>query len=396
MSMAHGESALVDASKLVNFGTGGLEVGDWTYSPTGLTAPSYLPMLDPTASYLASSYPTLAALYTTPTAAYSATASTPTTYTSGDKSVAYGNNIWIGVNGSQQYQTSLDGITWTKRYFPTTGNYQIIVYGNGLFIAFPFGGGNTYVSLDGLSWKIATLSPVEAYSDIAFGNGMFIAISGGTVSRQAVSISTDGINWVGGNFLPSANFWTSIAYGNSTFVAITQGGSAAATSKNGIEWTSRTLPSINSWSSVTYGNGVFVLISGGVRGLSVVNSTAAATSVDGATWTARTLPVSQGWKSVIFGNGLFFAVGYPVAGATTSAATSPDGVTWTSRVMPSSGFWGTIAIGGPPNKQFFVAIDVVNSSPAIGATIALSVAQTTFSLPQMAPMRNVTPYIKAS
>ena len=75
-------------------------------------------------------------------------------------------------------------------------------------------------------------------------------------------------------------------------------------------WTARTLPSSSNWRSVTYGNGLFVAVESG--------GTAAATSPDGVTWTARTLPSSSNWYSVTYGNGLFVAV---ASGSTAAMST---------------------------------------------------------------------------
>jgi len=62
-----------------------------------------------------------------------------------------------------------------------------------------------------------------------------------------------------------------------------------------------------------------------------INSTRAASSKDGITWTLRTLPARANWRSVTYGNNTFVAVAYDNS---TTAASSTDGITWTLRTLP--------------------------------------------------------------
>ena len=388
---------MANLANLVNFSAGSLAVGDWTYSAYGLTAPSYLPLNNETASYLASSYPTLAALYTTPVTAYSATARTAINQIYGDKGIAYGNGIWVAVTGlssAGQYLTSLDGINWTLRTMVGSTDIAYVVFGNGIFVAIQKANtGYWYSSSDGVTWSISSGTIPGPFIDMAYGNKQFLALGGPGATTKLIG-TPDGFYSTINTPLPSTSTWTCICYGNGTFVALAGISTAGAYStNNGASWTASTLPSTATWSSVAYGNGTFVAVSGAAKGLGTSNSTSAATSPDGITWTARTLPTSQAWSSVTFGNGLFFAVGYTSGSTGTVAATSPDGITWTTRTMPSSRAWGCVAVGGPTNNQFFVAMD---SGSANAATINLSVAQTTFSLPPVPILKNNIAYIKAT
>ena len=86
------------------------------------------------------------------------------------------------------------------------------------------------------------------------------------------------------------------------------------------------MPAVLSWSSVAFGNGSFVAVASG--------STTAATSTDGITWTSRTMPSAVSWSEVIYGGmpGVqnFVAVAY----TTTTAATIAYSVAQTTFTIP--------------------------------------------------------------
>jgi len=382
---------LANAANLVNFGTAGgsLAVGDWTYSAYPLSAPSYLPLNNDTASYLVSSYPTLATSFTTPAAAYSATsrnqavAATPT-------GIAYGNGIWVTVpsSGTGFFQTSTDGITWTQRplfgSLASVTNWSGIIYANGYFLALPNSFVSGAVSTDGVNWSVSTMPVNTTWAQPAYGNGVWVIISqGGSVyTSQSPAGPWNAITTLGGG---SATY-SSVAYGNGVFVSISDNSTNASyySINNGISWTTTATTLIGSFTSITYGNGVFVALKSGTA--------TCFTSPDGSTWTSRTMPVSTTWKSVTWGNGVFLAVSNTSG---TIAASSPDGITWTARVLPATQIWQQVKYGGPTNAGYFVA----GSNPLSAgiATINLSVTQTTFNLPVIASnSSNTVTYIKAS
>lgn len=197
----------------------------------------------------------------------------------------------------------------------------------------------------------STALPSARWQSMAFGNSTFVAVSGGDTASNIAASSTDGITWTQ-RTLPASVFWSDVVYGDK-FVAIAGGGSwysgaavsplytspttTAATSTDGINWTSRTMPVSERWSAIAYGNGRYVAIAGGP-----LNSNVAAHSTDGITWTQSTLPQSTSWTSIAYGNGVFVA-----ASRGTIAATSPDGVTWTERTLPSGngGGWSSLVYG---------------------------------------------------
>jgi hypothetical protein len=109
----------------------------------------------------------------------------------------------------------------------------------------------------------------------------------------------------------STKDWTSISYGNNRFVAISSTGEVAY-SFDGIDWLPATMPTQDGstahyWKKIKYGQGVFFAIgdTGGrtIGGdTSAFPSTFAATSYDGVVWTSRELASSKLWQNLAFGN----------------------------------------------------------------------------------------------
>jgi len=391
---------MANAANLINFGSSGLSVGDWTYSAYSLTTPSYLPLNDDTVSYLASSYPTLAALYTTPVTAYSAAARTLPS-TNGWIEVAFGNGIFVTISqtASKSIATSTDGINWTARDIWLGGNggggttsafLNGIYFANGIFVVTAYSANDTsvgtqvFTSVDGINWNYRVITPTSTLTQWPiYGNGAWVLYTSGSTWYR----STDnGVTWIA--FQPTnAATYSGRAYGAGKFVV---GGFNTSTAcikystNNGLSWTNASTPNAQ-LGSIAYGNGVFVAVD-----ISGTPGTIAASSPDAITWTLRTLPSSSTWRSVPFGNGVFVAL----SSTSTNAATSADGIAWVARALPTaSGVWYGLCIGGPTNNKFFVA---VASSTTNALNINLSVAQTNFSLPAVPLIQNTIPYIKAT
>ncbi len=185
--------------------------------------------------------------------------------------------------------------------------------------------------------------------------GVFVALSSGGTTAAS---STDGVTWTS-RTLPSSGTWTSVAHGKiqdgstleeqSVFVAVRSGSTAAAYSVDGITWTASVLPTSANWNSVTFGEGRFVAIA--------TDSTTVAVSNDGVFWNTQTgtLP-GTGFNAVAYGMGLYVAV----ATGSTSAASSTDGITWTSRTLPASSAWNSVTWG----NGRFVAVATNSNSGA--------------------------------
>lgn len=172
---------MVNAASLLNFGTTGLAVGDWLYSAYARTAPGYLPLNSYTTSYLVSSYPALAAIVSPVVApvSYVATARTLPGVTQAWQSVAYGNGIWVAIGGTgTQAGSSPDGITWTARTMPTSAQWNVVTFANGVFVALATAGSTAAAtSTDGINWTARTMPSASNWSAIAYGNGVFAALA---------------------------------------------------------------------------------------------------------------------------------------------------------------------------------------------------------------------------
>ena len=265
------------------------------------------------------------------------------------------------------------------------------VASSGTFVIFPESGDEIVYSTNATDWTATTMPEAAAWTNVAAGNNKFVAISN-TVSSDVAAYSLNGIDWAA-TTMPTTSKWTGVAYGNGAFLAIASEGNEAASTTNGISWTSKTIPaagdsSFDQWSSITYGAGKFVAVA--KSGNSVAYTTDA-----GDNWTTSTITTTSGrqldWASVTFGNnrfvavavsgevawsfdaitwtqgttlldnttrlqfqklkyaqGVFFALCRTGGGSATSLAfTSVDGIDWTTRTLSSSLPWRDIAFGNP-------------------------------------------------
>jgi hypothetical protein len=204
-----------------------------------------------------------------------------------------------------------DGITWSAASMVTSATWVDVTFGSQKFVAISSDSTTVRISADGENWDQTGTLTTTGFTSVAYGKGKFVAIKSGTAVTNYSSAGTG--TWAAGT-LPSSSNWNSIAYGNNRFVAVSNtSGTIAAYSLDGITWTASTLPATAQWTKVTYGQGVFLAVS---------TTTAAATSPDGVTWTTRTTSTAaSGFSAVTFGNrdryGLFVGVG----GSTGTVAT---------------------------------------------------------------------------
>ena len=252
----------------------------------------------------------------------------------------YGGTRFIGnLLRSNKYLYSTNGIDWNVNRFPTESQFYRVCYGNGKYvflnsdngIVFPISEG--YLNMNIENEHGYPLPQNDAsWSTICFGDGKFVVVSD---SGSKAAYSSDGINWTETTMI-EGKFWIKSCYGNGKFVVISEEETFAAYSEDGINWNKADLPSGATWISVCYGAGKFVAISA-TNGI-------AAYSTDGISWHQTTLPSDMPWFSVCFGNGRFVAVQKasesselePESNALHGdriIAYSTDGVTWTSEAL---------------------------------------------------------------
>jgi len=222
-------------------------------------------------------------------------------------------------------------------------------------------------SNDGITWTAMTMptatsagggEPNNQWSAIAYGVvsnvSYYVAVARAT---SAAAYSRDGINWTAANLGEVAD-WCDIAYGNGTFVAIAESDSASAfraVSTNGG----------STWSTTSLANGAKAIAYGGTRFVEVEGnfSNTVAYSTSGVAWTVTTLPsnndsTESNWVDIAYGNGRFVAI----SDSSAMAAYSLDGITWTKSNLPAIYEWSSI---GYAQGLFYVTSlgDYAASSP---------------------------------
>lgn len=199
------------------------------------------------------------------------------------KSCIYGGGLFLAISsGSNSAAYSLNGTSWTATVIPGFGD-----------------------------------STFNQWVDVAYGKNTYVVLAntGNTVMVGSYNSTLNTWTWTGAVMDvvadSSAKDWVSIAYGNDRFVAISSTGDIAY-SFDGITWLPATMPSqdgstAHNWKKIRYAQGVFFAI-GDTGGRTVgADPTSgatnyAATSFDGVVWTSRTLASSKEWVSVAFGN----------------------------------------------------------------------------------------------
>jgi hypothetical protein len=226
-------------------------------------------------------------------------------------STAYNGKIWCAV-GDLTICTSKDGVTWTAQPLPGSADLSQIIWNGSIFCAVGFKG--TMTSPDGINWTL-NLNSLYVY-DVAWNGSLFCAVAYGRIYS-----STDGLNWTAR--LSNSSPFTSIEWNGSLFLAASRGDTSAATSPDGITWTSRTLPAAtpSSQSSMRMSqNGSLFCI---------MTATSAITTRDGVSFTTTAMPGSETWNGVYWTGQYFFAVAEG-----TTAAKSTDGVNWKLVTLP--------------------------------------------------------------
>jgi len=198
-------------------------------------------------------------------------------------SAIYGGGLFIAIaTNSNSAAYSLNGTSWTSVTLPIIGD-----------------------------------STLNEWVDVAYGKNRYVVLanSNNHVGVGTYNSTLNTWSWTGQIMDVVADSspknWVSIAYGNDRFVAISSTGEVGY-SFDGITWLPATMPSqdgstAHNWKKIRYAQGVFFAV-GDTGGRDVGGdvtsgpSTYAATSFDGIVWTSRTLASNKEWVSVAFGN----------------------------------------------------------------------------------------------
>jgi hypothetical protein len=162
-----------------------------------------------------------------------------------------------------------------------------------------------------------------APSAFVFGNNLFVGSPAN--ASNSVPTSQDGTTWTL-RTMPASEPWR-VGTDGTNFVAVDAGGTASATSADGITWSSGGALSVSANADADN-----IPVENGGNWIVFNTSSTITHSVDGgANWTTQTLPAINGIAHFLVIGGLFW---YWASG--TTAYTSPTGLTgsWTSRTMP--------------------------------------------------------------
>ena len=161
-------------------------------------------------------------------------------------------------------------------------------------------------------------SSFNKWKSVAYGKGKFIAVAdtGNFAAVGEYNQLNDTWTW-DSNIMDvsddsSTREWISIAYGINRWIAISTTGDISY-SYNGVTWYPGTMPTQDGstahyWKKIAYGQGLFFAVGDtGQRAIAGdipgdTTTTFAATSEDGVVWTSRTLSSSEKWISIGFGN----------------------------------------------------------------------------------------------
>ncbi|NDB65704.1 MAG: hypothetical protein EB168_08565, partial [Euryarchaeota archaeon] len=204
------------------------------------------------------------------------------------KDMVYGGGVWVSTAHTAGGMYSTDGKNWEPiNVTGTIGAAWSVAYGNNMWVGVIEGGSQRAMySTDGINWTVtASADDGMKWVDVAYGGDKFVAV-GHDKAADRVMYSTDGINWTS---TPSADItsnWNAVVYdGTGKWVVVASGGDAGCErvmySSDGISWTAGTAPTQQS-TNVVYGNGTWVACADG-------GSDRIMYSTDGETWTGVSL-----------------------------------------------------------------------------------------------------------
>lgn len=254
------------------------------------------------------------------------------------RSVAFGNNIFVGLNNSSPYNTcsvSLDGQSWSTYTLPFS-NAQKIVFSNDRFVA--IGNAGPFWSIDGINWNESStdIDGLTSAREIKFVNDRLVAT--GFLSH---GVSTDnGVSWIVNNML---NFYD-VVYGAGKYIANSY--TEIGISNDAITWEYTTLGESYYYNNakISYGNGVFVLV------IQDFQQGKIKTSTDGVNWSDTGFSSLTDYfepRSLYFSEGNFILIERTESNIIDDGKTwySVDGLTWTlSAKSDISRFSGNIPV----------------------------------------------------
>jgi len=278
-------------------------------------------------------------------------------------SVAANSSTYVAViTGSDTAWYSTNGVAWNSSTLPSSSTWSKVVFAGEYFFALD-GAGGVARSADGSTWSSVTMSSAADWTSITYGDGKYVAVATG---GSDAAYSSNGADWTGATLPGATTTWNFVVFGKGIFVAtdLVETGARAANSVDGINWTEAGSGTGTGSGSLAYGNNRFVSLSG-----NGVADTACSISFDGVNWTTGTIQ-EQDWTAVAYGQGLFVAV----ATASNIVATSNDGLHWEYQTVASNTTWQDVVFSNNTQPGKFLAIAGRGAASTTGMFISSGVA----------------------
>ncbi len=316
---------------------------------------------------------------TAPTGNYKSTASSVSTGLW--QGVVAGNGIYVafqkGAASANSVQVSTDGKNWTDHTvttMPVSGvntGFISMVFCSFLNLFVGIGYTSSFTSPDGVAWTKGTdygFSVTAKEQMVASTGSILVGLVGGLDTMT----STDGLVWaLHAGALTSAQ--NAIVGGGGTFVTLpTSGGTQAFYSDDGLAWTATTTPlGSRNYRHIAYGGGAFIAASATTGVPPADKTNQLVRSVDaGRTWQAITVATSLSWGGVAYGGGTWLIGGADSSSSggviTNIVNVSYDGGnTWSVKTLTSSAywmFWTWDAVGGFVGRSFAVGSTLSQSA----------------------------------
>lgn len=263
--------------------------------------------------------------------------------------VARAAGVYLGVDDAGRVYSAPDAATWTLRDTLGSAANAVTWTGSGFIVA--GGGGAVATSVDGLSWT-RRYSPLRLnLQGIARSTFRYVA----TGSFGHVLTSEDGASWTS-HPTPTRETITDVVWTGSQFVAVTdgfdgvtQGGAKSLVSTDGVAWTVHSTGAPANLSALAYAPPLGKLLAVGGSG-SILGST------DGVTWAAEASGTDASLRDVLWlGTRFLVAAEAPFMFRST-------GTLWT-RINPTTENLAYVRLAQSPQAIVVAAWDVVGGGP---------------------------------
>ena len=151
--------------------------------------------------------------------------------------VRYVNGQFVAVGDNGTIYSSIDGTNWLNRSVATTGTFNGIAYGNGVYAA---AGSVSATSSDGVTWTLCQSNPPAIVKAVTYAKGAFVAAAYSSNDQYhpmgQLLTSLDGVSWQVQYQEPNQEAFSAVVYSGGLFVALSGVSGAVYTSTNALNW----------------------------------------------------------------------------------------------------------------------------------------------------------------